>query len=172
MYIGNTSNPVINRIGVVQPWAHNYVPSKNLKAKIRWVKSALKALGDYISYGVNFQSNIFIHEYWYKKHKQVRTLPVRTYMQYYKRFYYSNNTLSIEHSFLIRKQTKEFFCFRPWVLLYNNWFIIIICWYKPPKPYKKLKSSLSNSTLKKKSKVTRKVRELIYYGSEANKYIF
>lgn len=123
--------------------------SKKLGFKAKWVRAITYLLLNYTLYGVNFQSNIFIHEYWYKKNKLLRTLPTKIYMQYYKRFFYTNSTLSIEHSFLIRKKTKEFFNFRPWVFLHNNWFIVIICWYKPPKPYlsNSIKESVSGKNI-------------------------
>jgi hypothetical protein len=125
-----------------------------------------------MSYGVNYNSNIFIHEYWYKKHRNYRALPSRIYMQYFKRFFYTNSVLSIEHSFLIRKKTKEFFYFRPWVLIYNNWFIFIISWYKPPKPHNSERQAIKDVKLgaKKTSKKT-KVR-LCNVTSSINKYKF
>jgi hypothetical protein len=172
LYIGNTSNPVINRTGIVQPWATNYANSKSLSSKVKWVSLVAKLLSNYMSYGVNYNSNIFIHEYWYKKHKNFRSLPSRIYMQYFKRFFYTNNILSIEHSFLIRKKTKEFFYFRPWVLIHNNWFIFIVCWYKPPKPYVTSQQTTKKSALNIR-KTTKKNKFInLYPDLTFNRYKF
>jgi hypothetical protein len=171
--MGNTSNPVINRVGIIQPWSTNYITSKKSSFKSKWVNSLTTLLTSYMLYGVNFQSNIFLHEYWYKKNKALRNLPSKMYMQYYKRFFYTNSTLSIEHSFLIRKKTNEFFNFRPWVFLYNNWFIVIICWYKPPKPHNSAMAedtAFSDKVVSRKNKITKSIKVNTY--SKVNTYRF
>ena len=115
-------------------------------------------------YGVNFNSNIFVNEYWYKKSVVPKLRQSKIGMQYFKRFFYTNNTLSIEHSFLVRKKTNEFFNFRPWIFLHNNWFIFVLNWYKPPKPYKSthivskpMSTRLKNKNIKSSSALKEKL---------------
>lgn len=91
-------------------------------------------------------------------------------MQYFKRFYYSNSVLGIEHSFFIRNTTPEFFNFKPWIFFYNGWLVLIICWFKPPKNKKKFlaklasKSSLlKNKTKKRSTNITHKAQLLAKY---------
>lgn len=134
--MGNTSNPIINRVGSIQPWANHYVPSKLLKFQLKLVNLTLKILKNYISYSNSFKFNIFVHNFWYKNVNFSYKLSSQNYAQFFKRFYYSNSTLGIEHSFLIRNSTSEFFDFKPWVMQYNKWLVVIICWFKPPKQFK------------------------------------
>lgn len=76
-------------------------------------KAMLFILRIFIDYGLTLINNMFVHEYWYNpKIRGVRTLPSRFYMHYYKRHYYSHETLGIEHTFLIRHKTGEYFPLR------------------------------------------------------------
>jgi len=136
------SNPTITRLGVNQFWYNHWLSNKNYSAFSNQDTINSEFIQNYINHGANFVNNIFIHEYWYsKKYKQVRTLPSRSYMQFYRRHYYSNNIVGIEHSYLIRYTTGEYFPLRTWYLRYNNWVVISIQWFKPDKSKKKRKRS-------------------------------
>lgn len=79
-------------------------------------------------------NNPYVHEYWYNsKITRVRTLPSRFYMHYYKRNFYEHETLGIEHTFLIRHRTGEYFPFKTWYMSYNNWIVMSLHWFKPNK---------------------------------------
>lgn len=128
------SNPTITRLGVNQFWYNHWVSNKDYSSQTNQDNINSEFVQNYINHGANFTTDIFLHEYWYsKKHKQVRTLPSRSFMQFYRRQYYSNNVVGIEHSFLIRYTTGEYFPLRTWCLRYNNWLMISIQWFKPNK---------------------------------------
>jgi len=116
-----------------------------LKFKLKSIYSILSIFKNYISYGNTFNYNIFASEFWYSKNITYRFDKSLNQLRYFKRFYYSNSILGIEHSFFIRNTTAEFFNFKPWVFFYNNWIVLVICWFKPPKNKK-------NSVLKLASK--------------------
>ena len=111
LHIGNTSNPVINRTGIIQPWAYQYLPNKTLKFKIKTINTILSIFKNYISHGNTSTPSVLASEFWYGKNLQIKPATSINYAQFFKRFYYSNSILGIEHSFLIRKQTPEFFWF-------------------------------------------------------------
>jgi hypothetical protein len=101
-----------------------------------------------LNYGLTFKTNPFIHEYWYKKFSK----KVRIYDQeqknakFFRRFYYTNTNLSIEHSYLVRHKTGEYFPMRHWVMKYGGWVILQVHWFKPlKKKYDKTKHSKSAS---------------------------
>ena len=66
----------------------------------------------YLNYGLTQKSHFFIHEYWYKftQSKQIKLQnEFRAYNIFFRRFFYSNNIVGIEHTFLLRNQTPEYF---------------------------------------------------------------
>jgi hypothetical protein len=93
----------------------------------------------YLDYGNNYSTNVFVHDFFLKKYKRVRTSHNETNLRFFKRYSYSNDILGIEHSFLLRRENDEYFNFRIWAVSYNNWLVLAISWFKPSKP-------LSNST--------------------------
>ena len=128
------SNPTITRLGVNQFWYNHWLTNKKYSEYTNQDTINSEFVQSYIDHGANFTCNIFLHEHWYsKKFKQIRTLPSRSYMQFYRRHYYSNDIVGIEHSYLIRYTTGEYFPLRTWYLRYNNWVIISIQWFKPDK---------------------------------------
>lgn len=59
-------------------------------------------------------------------------------MHFYKRHYYTHDILGIEHTFLIRHKTGEYFPLKTWYMSYNNWIILAMHWYKPNKKKRRL----------------------------------
>lgn len=97
-----------------------------------------------------------MHEYWFKpKVKKSRTLPSRFYMHYYKRHFYSHEILGIEHTFLIRHRTGEYFPFKTWYMNYNGWIIVCMHWFKPNKTRRKYNPLLDHNYLIAKNNATR-----------------
>jgi len=44
-----------------------------------------------------------------------------------------NNVVSIEHNFLLRNNTPEYFPLKLWLFKFNNWVILNVTWFKPMK---------------------------------------
>ena len=145
--MGNMGHPVITRLGINQFWyKHWYCDYKHLNLKQDDTLSLLLDL--YLNYGLTFKTNPFIHEYWYKKFsKKIRTYDqAKKNAKFFRRFYYTNANLSIEHSYLIRHKTGEYFPMRHWVMKYGGWIILQVHWFKPLKiKYDKTKHKKSTS---------------------------
>jgi hypothetical protein len=140
----------VTRIGINQFWYNHWYSSNNYSTNLSQDELTIKLLSYYIKHGASYPSNIFIHEYWYKKTKnKVKISPRQNLMQFFKRQYYSNSTLSIEHSYLIRYTTGEYFPTRLWLLRYNNWLVLSVSWYKP----NKTKNSYTSNTYKQETKL-------------------
>ena len=93
----------------------------------------------YLNHGIIFKSNPFIHEYWYKKtnkntHQNIRIVNQQLInLQAFERFFYTNERLGIEHSYLIRHRTGEYFPMRIWLMRYGRWLFLSVHWFKPLK---------------------------------------
>ena len=133
--MGNIGSPVGTRLGINQFWYKHWYSDSCHSLNLRQDKSIEKLITLYLEYGLTFQSNPFIHEYWYRKNaKHVRVvLQNKLNVRFFRRFFYTNDSLGIEHSYLIRHKTPEFFPMRMWLFRYNGWLIISVQWFKPLK---------------------------------------
>lgn len=132
-------NPVITRLGLNQFWYKHWYSDKNYSQTIKEDTSLTKFIEFYLNYGVEFKSNPFLHEYWYKKSfRKIRTVDQKLKnLQSYRRYFYTNERLSIEHSYFLRYKTGEYFPMRLWVMRYGTWIFISTHWFKPVKSKKK-----------------------------------
>lgn len=148
------SSPILTRLGVNQFWYKHWVSDKHYNSKNQISYSIPIILEFFINYGFTRINNPHVHEYWFKpKVKKDRTLPSRFYMHYYKRHFYSHEILGIEHTFLIRHRTGEYFPFKTWYLSYNNWIIVCMHWFKPNKKRRKYNPLLDHNYLISKNNV-------------------
>lgn len=143
--------PVINRLGTTQFWYKHWQPNTNLNFKENLQHDIIfqELLKFYINYGLTTKINFFFNEYWYSKNKKKNRFfisDIKT-NKFYRRYYYTNFTLSIEHSFFIRHQIGEYFPLRVWILKYSGWIILSFKCFKP------LKSKYSFSSQQKKTKL-------------------
>jgi hypothetical protein len=162
--------PVVTRLGINQFWYKHWYTDTFYKQNVQQDLAFERFVMLYINYGTTFKNNVFIHEYWYSKpSKFIRTLPLKSYMKHYRRFYYSNNTLGIEHSFLLRNHSGEYFPMRCWILKYNSWVILSLKFFKPLKiknsSYSRIrrKTSVSSATSDFNYKTNNNSRLTIFY---------
>ena len=168
--MGNMSNPVINRVGVNQFWYNHWYSNSSYSLNVKQDLNFNSLLSKYIDYGSSYNNNTFIHEYWYKKNlKKPRLYPISNFMQFYKRVYFSHSILGIEHSYLIRHKTQEYFPMRAWTLKYNNWYVISLFWFKPnklktkQKQYQALKNSFGGVVSKNVKKTNANLPSIKVY---------
>jgi hypothetical protein len=128
-------HPVVTRLGINQFWYKHWYSDTNKQMNIKQDDAFEQLLTLYLDYGSTFKTNPFIHEYWYKKFsKKIRTTDQEfKNIKFFRRFFYTNDTLSIEHSYLIRYRTAEYFPMRHWVLKYGGWIVLQVHWFKPLK---------------------------------------
>ena len=134
--MGNMGYPVVTRIGLSQFWyKHWYSDSTstyffNFKQDLMFVQ----LFKTYLNYGLMFPSTLFFHELFLNKNaKTTRLRLVQKNLKYFRSFQFSNNKLGIEHVYLLRNRTGEYFPLRLWVLKYSNWILICFHCFKPMK---------------------------------------
>jgi hypothetical protein len=129
-------NPVITKLGKNQLWYKKWYTDFSYSSKVKIIKTIEAIIEVYFKYGFFFVKNLFIHDYWYKKFYNIKKFYNKEDHQlnlYFRRYYYSHKTLTIEHTYLLRNSTAEYFPLRLYVLKYLNWFIFSIQWFKPSK---------------------------------------
>lgn len=128
------SNPTINRLGVNQFWYKHWYSDTFYQAQLQQDNIGEKLIRYTINAGSTFNSNPFVHEYWYKKSlKNKRKLKESNTSKFFRRYYYSHSMLGIEHSYLIRNKNIEVFPMRIWVFRFSNWLIFSFQMFKPLK---------------------------------------
>jgi hypothetical protein len=135
-------HPVVTRLGINQFWYKHWYSDTNKQMNLKQDDSFGQLLTLYLNYGLTFKTNPFIHEYWYKKFSKkirIKDQELKN-IKFFRRFFYTNNNLSIEHSYLIRHRTAEYFPMRHWVLKYGGWVILQVHWFKPLKTKSKPKT--------------------------------
>lgn len=133
-------NPMSTRLGINQFWYKHWYTDNSKSLELKQDEALEKLVMFYLQYGLSFRTNPFVHEYFYKKNiKNIRIgLQDKHNTRFFRRFFYTNDTLGIEHSYLIRNKTPEYFPMRTWVLKYSGWVIFSVQWFKPLKfKYKK-----------------------------------
>ena len=135
-------NPVSTRLGVNQFWYKHWYNDRSNSLELKQDESLEKLITLYLQYGLSFQTNPFVHEYWYRKNlKSIRIVKQsKLNSRFFRRFFYTNDILGIEHSYLIRNRTPEYFPMRMWVMKYGGWVLFSVQWFKPLKTKSRNKS--------------------------------
>lgn len=129
-------NPVITRLGRNQFWYKKWFNDWSYSHTFKIINTFENIILNYLNYGFFFTKNMFFYSYWNKNNLQLKNLHSRETHHlntYYRRYYYSHKTLSIEHTYLLRVKTPEYFPLRTYFLKYLNWLIVSVQWYKPAK---------------------------------------
>jgi len=128
------SNPIITRLGINQFWYKHWYSDTLFSQNLHQDKSFELLIKFYLDHGCTYQTNPLIHEYWYNANLKKRRVSINIHnINFYRRFFYVNDVLDIEHSYLIRNHTGEYFPMRMWLLKYRNWVILSMQWFKPIK---------------------------------------
>ena len=134
--MGNISNPVITRLGINQFWYKHWHVDRNemLSKTLKQDRIIEELLRLYLSYGLNYQNNPFYHEYWYKVNlRNPKTQILEDNMKFFRRFFYTNDVVGIEHSYFLRNFSGDYFPFKVWLMRYCGWLVVSIHWFKPVK---------------------------------------
>jgi hypothetical protein len=130
-------NPTITRLGVQQFWHKHWYSDTKTSLNLQQDRLFENLLNLYLRYGLSLPNNLFVHEYWYGNNSRIK-LTRQNYNQskhniFYRRYYYLNNVVGIEHNFLLRNATPEYFPLKLWLFKYNNWVVLNVTWFKPMK---------------------------------------
>ena len=142
-FIGNMGYPVITRLGVSQFWYKHWYNDCDFKTNVKQQQIFIKLFKLYINYGLSFETNIFFNQYFFNKNcKKTNNTYLLSQLKYFRRFFYSNFTLGIEHSYFLRYKTGEYFPLRIWFIQYSKWIIINFSCFKPIKKKPRKKSTI------------------------------
>jgi len=143
-------NPIITRLGIQQFWYHHWYSDKNVSSNLQHDYLFEKLLFIYLKYGLKTQDNFFAHQYWYTSRLNIKLNSLQNLKHlktiFYRKYYYLNDVVGIEHSFLMRNTTPEYFPLKLWVFKFNNWIILSIVWFKPLKGRYKNKTNLFSAS--------------------------
>ena len=128
-------NPVITRLGVNQFWYKHWYSDHKYNQVVKEDALITQFTKFYLNHGIIRDSNPFVHEYWYRKtYKKIRSSDqIYKNLKAFRRYFYTNDRLGIEHSYFIRYKTGEYFPMRVWVMRYGGWMFISVHWFKPLK---------------------------------------
>ena len=113
--MGNMGYPVVTRVGLNQFWYKHWYSNSNTHYFLNFKQdlAITKLFRMYLQYGLTFSNSIFFHELFYNnRFKSLRTDTVVENLKYFRRFYFSNDNLGIEHSYFLRYKTGEYFPLR------------------------------------------------------------
>ena len=133
-FIGNMGYPVVTRLGVNQFWIKHWYSDCNAQENIQHDKVFEKLLLLYLNYGLSYPTNIFFHDYYFTKaYRRPGFSNLEQQTKYFRSFLYSHSVLTIQHSYLIRNRSSEYFPMRLWHVKYNNWVILAFNCFRPLK---------------------------------------
>jgi hypothetical protein len=127
-------NPIITRLGKTQLWYKKWYSNFKHTPLLKQVKTFEDLLYFFFQYGLTTQKNFFYNTFWYKtKCNITRNNQFSNYHLYFRKYFFSHKTLTIEHSYSIRLKTPEHFPLKLYTLRYNNWVLLSLHWFKPSK---------------------------------------
>lgn len=129
--MGNMGYPVVTRLGINQFWYSHWYNSYSYNLSLKQVRIVVHLLKVYLSYGVTFLNNIYLHKYFFNfKYKKQS---FNNNYKFFRQYFYSNTLLNISHSYYLRYKTSEYFSGKFWIIKYSNWIIICFYCFKPQK---------------------------------------
>lgn len=136
-FIGNMSNPLINRWGFNLFWYNFWYTDKNNFLQNTFDDVISKLLLLYVNYGLLFNKNIFFSAYWYKKTSRCGTnLFKRLDAQYFRAMSHKNRITGELSRFYVRFKKKDVYFGKVWILRYQGWIITNIAAFQPVKKKK------------------------------------
>lgn len=131
--MGNASNPTINRLGKNQFWKNHWY-SDTFNQNLHQDKILKTLIKLYLKSGLSFKKSPFYNKYWYNfKSKKNLEFLNRQNSNFFRRFFYNNSFLGIEHSYLIRTLSVENFNMHVWLLKFNGWIVFSFQTFVPLK---------------------------------------
>ena len=118
-----------------QFWYRHWYSDLNYNKNLQSDKLLSKAVHIYLTYGCTIPNNKHVHEYWYAPYLKKKRIfyDKRHKNLFYRQFSYTNEPLSIHHTFFLRSETDEYFSLKTWLLKFKGWFILSTHWFKPAK---------------------------------------
>ena len=125
LFLGNMSNPSINRWGLNLFWYKHWYSDKTSQVTIQQDSLLDDLIYSYLFYGLLYPKNIFINKYWYNFKYNIKLNLNKLHNEKYYRFVELKNLFSNEKSIQrLRIKIKQMYFSKIWVLRYQQWLII------------------------------------------------
>lgn len=135
LFIGNVSNPSINRWGLNTFWYRFWYTDKLYALNLNQDRNFTQLVNLYLYHGLSVPVNVFYSPFWYKTNLVNLQLP-----SYYRWLTTKNKTLGFKTSYRLRVQTTDIYPMKLWILRYNNWILLNLYWFQPNK-YKRRRAA-------------------------------
>lgn len=131
-FLGNMSNPNINRWGQNQFWQKLWYTDKNYSANLHCDKIFIELLKTYFLYGILFPKNIFYNHFWYlNKHFNPKIYNFYHNTKYYRIVTYKNLSMNVDSTYNIRTLLKNVYFTKIYIFRYQSWLILNLYCYQP-----------------------------------------
>lgn len=146
-FLGNMSNPSINRWGLNLFWYRFWYNDTNNSLVIHQDNLINKLILLYMHYGLLYPQNMFINKYWYFTYKIKHNILHDNFnIKYFRLVEYKNRIVNEYKSYKIRTKIKNLYFSKIWILRYQNWLIVNFYCFQPLKS-KTTKKITVNKTL-------------------------
>lgn len=136
--------PVLTRLGLSQFWYKHWYTDLQFQEFVLQDKLFSNFLKFYLNYGLDYKNNIFFNEYFFNKYYKNYKYKFKILnLKFFRKFYFSNTILGIEHSYLTRLKTGEYFPLRLWCIKYSSWIILSFHCFKPVKVRARARNKIS-----------------------------
>lgn len=133
-YLGNMSNPLVNRWGANIYWSKLWYSDQNYTTNLKQDSVFIQLLKMYFMYGLQTPVNLFLLKYWYFSKKTDAKKSHLTFTNKYYRRYSKNLTLDEkDNSYTLRLATKDIFPMKVWIFKFQNWILLNFYWFQPLK---------------------------------------
>ena len=133
-YLGNMSNPLVNRWGANIYWSKLWYSDQNYTTNLKQDSVFIQLLKMYFMYGLQTPVNLFLLKYWYFSKKTDEKKNHLTFTNKYYRRYSKNLTLDEkDNSYTLRLATKDIFPMKVWIFKFQNWILLNFYWFQPLK---------------------------------------
>lgn len=133
-YLGNMSNPLVNRWGANIYWSKLWYSDQNYTTNLKQDSVFIQLLKMYFMYGLQTPVNLFLLKYWYFSKKTDTKKNHLTFTNKYYRRYSKNLTLDEkDNSYTLRLATKDIFPMKVWIFKFQNWILLNFYWFQPLK---------------------------------------
>lgn len=180
IFLGNMSNPSINRWGLNLFWYNFWYNDKISSLIIQQDILLDKFVNIYLQFGFVYDKNIFINKHWFSNYNlPYFSINTESNLKYFRLVEYKNKIINQYKSYKIRNQIKNTYFSKLWILRFQNWLILNIYAFKPlitrnKKLIKKKKeiNLYTNSLIKNNFKINRLKFFFHYFFSKLNKNFY
>jgi len=135
LFMGNMSNPAVNRWGINTFWYKFWYSDTNYSSNLTQDTIITKLIHIYLFYGLNNSRNIFLNAYWF--YTSVKALDLN---RYYRVVPEKKTAFGVNPEYRLRYSVQDVYPMKIWILRYGGWFIFNFYWFQPPK-VKKFRST-------------------------------